>query len=137
MKQTEAELKKLLVLPADRDAHRRILRGGCLCWSLKDKGMEKRNLVAKKKSMSPNKRSTEQGLLRARQVSCLESPDAGSGREVLATEWQEMRLERGWRQRVQPLKAKTLDAKTPLCQLCGPIRGVQLGKNWQVCVAEK
>lgn len=48
-----------------------------------------------------------------------------------------MRLERGWRQRVQPLKAKTLDAKTPLCQLCGPIRGVQLGKNWQVCVAEK
>lgn len=61
MKQTEAELKKLLVLPADRDAHRRILRGGCLCWSLKDKGMEKRNLVAKKKSMSPNKRSKEQG----------------------------------------------------------------------------
>ena len=30
--------------------------------------MEKRNLVAKKKNMSPNKRSKEQGLLRTRQV---------------------------------------------------------------------
>jgi len=38
---------------------------------------------------------------------------------------------------VQPVKAKTLDAKTSLCQLCRPIRGVQLGKNQQVCVAEK
>lgn len=68
MKQTEAELKKLSVLPSRQRCSQKDPERRLLVLVLTGQRNREKESVAKKKSMSPNKRSKEQGLLRALQV---------------------------------------------------------------------